>query len=199
MSTCGCEHNGVHLVSACGLHAEWLRDNLDKQRETLTNKTVTLTDSERANLVRLLHQRYVDVADTLARKAAYEIESLMAKEPQKEAREALASRLIEAWVADKRKQIPWAKAIEIVSVVTKQTDAERDRLLHLGDEDGTCGMCGRSDSLDLLVPDEPKELTCGWGEHEHLRVIMIDYVRALRRLLDSSFRLLKKKGKSMPE
>lgn len=60
-------------------------------------------------------------------------------------REVLASRLIDAWCADKGKQIPWAKAIQIVAIVTKQTDDERDRLLKMGDEDGHCGMCGRGD------------------------------------------------------
>ena len=59
--------------------------------------------------------------------------------------EILASRLIDAWVADKGK-IPWAKAVQIVTIVTKQPDAERDRLLKMGDDDkGICEMCGRSD------------------------------------------------------
>ena len=58
--------------------------------------------------------------------------------------ETLASRLIDAWCADKGRKIPWAKAIQIVAIVTKQPDAERDRLLRLGDEDGSCEMCGRN-------------------------------------------------------
>lgn len=65
--------------------------------------------------------------------------------PEMEPREALASRLIDAWCANKGKQIPWAKAVQIVAIVTKQSDAERDRLLHLGnDDDGKCPVCGRS-------------------------------------------------------
>lgn len=60
--------------------------------------------------------------------------------------EILASRLIDAWCADKGKQIPWAKAVQIVAIVTKQADDERDRLLKTGDEDGSCGTCGRSDA-----------------------------------------------------
>lgn len=60
--------------------------------------------------------------------------------------EVLASRLIDAWCADKGKQIPWAKAVQIIAIVTKQADAERDKLLKMGDEDGSCGMCGRSDA-----------------------------------------------------
>jgi hypothetical protein len=60
--------------------------------------------------------------------------------------ELLASKLIDAWCADKGKQIPWAKAVQIIAIVTKQSDAERDRLLHLDDEDGSCGMCGRKDT-----------------------------------------------------
>lgn len=66
--------------------------------------------------------------------------------PPDEAREILAGRLIDAWCADKGRQIPWAKAIQIVAIVTKQSDEERDRLLRMGDEDGSCEMCGRSDA-----------------------------------------------------
>ena len=60
-------------------------------------------------------------------------------------RELLAMRLIDAWCNDKGRKIPWAKAVQIVAIVTKQPDEERDRLLRLGDEDGSCGMCGRKD------------------------------------------------------
>lgn len=64
----------------------------------------------------------------------------------------LASKLIDAWCLDKGKQIPWAKAVEIVVIVTKQPQAERDRLLRLGEEnDGRCQMCGQidADTLDF--------------------------------------------------
>ena len=63
---------------------------------------------------------------------------------ESETPDALASRLIDAWCADKGKQIPWAKAIQIGAIVTKLSDEERDRLLHLGDDDGSCEMCGRN-------------------------------------------------------
>lgn len=63
----------------------------------------------------------------------------------KAAKDALASQLIDVWCADKGgRQIPWAKAVQIVAIVTKQPDAERDRLLHMDDEDGSCDKCGRS-------------------------------------------------------
>ena len=62
--------------------------------------------------------------------------------------ELLAGKLIDAWVSDKGKRIPWAKAIQIVAIVTKQPDAERDRLLRMGEDDGSCEMCGRN-SIDL--------------------------------------------------
>jgi hypothetical protein len=68
--------------------------------------------------------------------------------------EILASRLIDAWCADKGKKIPWAKAIQIVAIVTKQSDEERDRLLKMGDEDGSCEMCGRSDAPLLAAPHQ---------------------------------------------
>lgn len=76
-----------------------------------------------------------------------------------EPKEILASRLIDAWCADKGRQIPWAKAIQIAAIVTQQPDAERDRLLKMGDEDGACGMCGRTDAPPVqsdykLVPVE---------------------------------------------
>lgn len=67
-------------------------------------------------------------------------------------RSALAGRLIDVWCADKGKQIPWAKAVQIVAIVTKQSDDERDRLLRMGDEDGSCGMCGRSDAPAEVEP-----------------------------------------------
>ena len=47
----------------------------------------------------------------------------------------LAIRLIDAWCFEHKRQIPWQKAIEIVAITTKMDDAERLRLLGLGDED----------------------------------------------------------------
>lgn len=70
--------------------------------------------------------------------------------------ELLASRLIDVWCADKGKQIPWAKAVQIVAIVTKQPDDERDRLLRLGEEDGSCGMCGRP-AIDRAMLAAAKE------------------------------------------
>lgn len=63
---------------------------------------------------------------------------------ESEPREILASRLIDAWCEDKGRKIPWAKVVQIVAIVTKQSDAERDRLLRMGEEDGSCEMCGRN-------------------------------------------------------
>ena len=58
--------------------------------------------------------------------------------------EILASKLIDVWVADKGRKISWRRAIEIVAIVTKQPQAEIDRLLGLGaDDDGRCEMCGQ--------------------------------------------------------
>lgn len=68
-------------------------------------------------------------------------------EMPEEPREALAIRLIDAWCADNGKKIPWAKAVQIIAIVTKQSDEERDRLLRMGDEDGSCEMCGRSAAI----------------------------------------------------
>lgn len=67
---------------------------------------------------------------------------------EKEPKEILASRLIDAWCADKGKKIPWAKAVQIVAIVTEQSDAKRDHLLKMGDEDGACEMCGRTDATE---------------------------------------------------
>lgn len=53
------------------------------------------------------------------------------KDEAEEAREALASRLIDAWCAANGQPIPWAKAVEIVAIVTKLPDVERLRLLAL--------------------------------------------------------------------
>jgi hypothetical protein len=45
--------------------------------------------------------------------------------------EQLAGRLIDAWIAEHGKQIPWVKAVEITAIVTKMPEAERLRLLNL--------------------------------------------------------------------
>lgn len=45
-----------------------------------------------------------------------------------------ASRLIDAWVYEHGKQIPWAKAVQIVAIVNKMPEAELARLLALGDD-----------------------------------------------------------------
>lgn len=86
----------------------------------------------------------------------YKPEQPEAAEPDEPA-EVLAGRLIDAWCADKGKQIPWAKAIQIVAIVTKQPDDERDRLLKMGDENGSCEMCGRSDAAPVAPKPEAAE------------------------------------------
>lgn len=48
-------------------------------------------------------------------------------------KEILASRLIDAWCEAHGKKIPWAKAVEIVAIVTELPVAERERLLNIGD------------------------------------------------------------------
>lgn len=58
--------------------------------------------------------------------------------------DGLASRLIDVWCADMGRKIPWAKAVQITAIVNRMSDGERDRLLRLGDEDGSCEMCGRN-------------------------------------------------------
>lgn len=50
--------------------------------------------------------------------------------------EILASRLIDAWCAAYGLPIPWKKAVEITAITTKMPEAERARLLALGDNDG---------------------------------------------------------------
>jgi hypothetical protein len=48
-----------------------------------------------------------------------------------ESKDALASRLIDAWCDAHNSQITWAKAIEITAIVTKMSDEEKARLLAL--------------------------------------------------------------------
>jgi hypothetical protein len=48
--------------------------------------------------------------------------------------EILASRLITAWGDTHGKPIPWAKAVEISFIITKFSEAERQRLLALDGE-----------------------------------------------------------------
>lgn len=45
-----------------------------------------------------------------------------------------ASLLMNAWVAEHKSQMPWDKAIELIAVVTKMPDAEKQRLLCLDDQ-----------------------------------------------------------------
>lgn len=45
-----------------------------------------------------------------------------------------ATKLINAWVDTHGKQIPWDKAIEIIAVVTKMPEVERQRLLCMDDQ-----------------------------------------------------------------
>lgn len=62
----------------------------------------------------------------------------------KESKETLAGKLIDVWCAEHGGKISWAKAVQIVAIVTSQPHAERDRLLKMDDkEDGSCPMCGR--------------------------------------------------------
>jgi len=53
------------------------------------------------------------------------------KDEAEESREALANKLIDTWVVSQGKPIPWAKAVEIVAIVTKLPMEERQRLLSL--------------------------------------------------------------------
>ena len=76
--------------------------------------------------------------------------------PQEEPKEELASRLIDVWCAEHERKISWAKAVQIIAIVTGQPDEERDRLLRMGDNDGACEMCGRKDAAPA-VPREPTE------------------------------------------
>jgi hypothetical protein len=50
-----------------------------------------------------------------------------------EAEEQTATALIDAWVQTHGKPIPWGTAVEIISIVNKLPDAERVRLLALGE------------------------------------------------------------------
>lgn len=75
--------------------------------------------------------------------------------------EILASKLIDAWCAEHGGKISWRRCIEIVAIVTKQPQAEVDRLLALGaDDDGRCEMCGQSLSAapDLPAPEIVREI-----------------------------------------
>lgn len=49
MAFCSCEHDGDKIISCCGLHAQWLRNNLDGAKKLL-NIVVTDVEPTRANL-----------------------------------------------------------------------------------------------------------------------------------------------------
>lgn len=69
-----------------------------------------------------------DYAKEVARRFAQELD-----ESEMSAPEALASRLIDVWIAEHNKQIPWATAVQIIAIVTKESDKMRDELLGFGD------------------------------------------------------------------
>jgi hypothetical protein len=90
----------------------------------------------------------VDYVDALRVAAESRIAELTAELSGAQRHDTTAGRLIDAWVAEKGKQIPWAKAVQIVAIITKQSDDERDKLLHYGEEnDNKCEMCGCSKGL----------------------------------------------------
>lgn len=49
----------------------------------------------------------------------------------REARDGHAGKLIDAWVNFRRQPMPWKKACEVVAIVSRLPDAERDRLIAL--------------------------------------------------------------------
>lgn len=55
------------------------------------------------------------------------------KDQAEDDRDSNASRLIDAWCAAHGKPMPWAKSIELIAIVTKMPDAEKQRLLSLAD------------------------------------------------------------------
>jgi hypothetical protein len=105
------------------------------------------------------HSRMKVVPANEARQLERDLAAARAK-LAKEELDTTAGKLIDAWVADKGEQIPWAKAVQIVAIVTKQSGADKDRLLRLGDEDGKCGMCGRDDADRDRLAAENAALKC---------------------------------------
>lgn len=53
---------------------------------------------------------------------------------QEQPKEILASHLLDVWMREKGKQIPWRKAIEIIAIVTGMPDAESKRLFDMGND-----------------------------------------------------------------
>ena len=49
-------------------------------------------------------------------------------------RDAMASKLIDVWIANHGQRIPWKRAVGIIAILKGLPDAERDRLLALDDD-----------------------------------------------------------------
>ena len=49
-------------------------------------------------------------------------------------RDAMASKLIDVWIASNGQRISWGRAVNIIAILKGLPDAERDRLLALDDE-----------------------------------------------------------------
>lgn len=56
-------------------------------------------------------------------------------EAEARAADCAAEKLIDAWVMAKGKPVPWATAVEIISIVQKLSEAERARLLTLWEDE----------------------------------------------------------------
>ena len=59
---------------------------------------------------------------------AWVIEAM--RKAQEASREAMAEKAMDAWVRE-RGQMSWKRAIEIIAILTKMPDEERDRLLNM--------------------------------------------------------------------
>lgn len=56
--------------------------------------------------------------------------------------ETLAGYMLHSWAQQHGKPVPWTKAVEITAIMTKMSDAERDKLLAMDDPDGPkCKTC----------------------------------------------------------
>lgn len=75
----------------------------------------------------------LDVGDRHALVSILEEFAQELDEGEMTAPEALASSLIDVWIAEHNRQIPWATAVQIIAIVTKESDEMRDELLGFGD------------------------------------------------------------------
>ena len=91
-----------------------------------------------------------------------------------------ASLLMNAWVTEHKSQMPWDKAIEMIAVVTKMPDAEKQRLLCLDDQyELTQQLLTAAEQRNAVLKRLLHRSLCAIRDHGHIE-LEYDICKALK-------------------